>query len=67
MRGVDLFSAVSSEDIRAAQILTGVTMAAFIGVGLMPGLHAYVRRIRFGLLVAYFVACSVFLGAVLVR
>jgi hypothetical protein len=67
VRGVGLFSAVSGDDVRAAQILTGVTMAAFIGVGLTPALHAYTRRIRFGLLVAYLLACGVFLGSVLVR
>jgi len=58
---VDLFSAVSSEEIRAAQILTGVTMAAFIAVGVIPGARGYAARIRAALLVLYLVLCGAIL------
>ena len=67
MRGVSLFSAVSSADMRAAQIVTGATMAAFIGVGLAPGLREHARVIRGALLVIYLVACCVFVAYVLMR
>jgi hypothetical protein len=58
---VDLFSAVASEEIRAAQIVTGVTMAAFIAVGVVPGARKYAGRIRGALLVLYLVACGAIL------
>ena len=60
---MNLFSAVSSEEIRAAQILTGVTMAAFIAVGMIPGARRYAARIRVALLVLYLVVC----GAILIH
>ncbi len=60
---MDLFSAVSSEEIRAAQILTGVTMAAFIAAGVIPGTRRHAARIRGVLLVLYLVGC----GALLTR
>ena len=59
---MDLFSAVSSEEIRAAQIVTGVTMAAFIAVGMIPGTRRYAPQIRGALLVLYLVACGVILA-----
>jgi hypothetical protein len=60
---VDLFSAVSSEEIRAAQIVTGVTMAAFLAAGMIPGARRYAARIRGALLVLYLVFC----GAILIH
>ena len=59
---MNLFSAVSSEEIRAAQIVTGVTMAAFIAVGMIPATRRYVTQIRAALLVLYLVVCSGFLA-----
>jgi hypothetical protein len=64
---VPLFTAVSSEDVRAAQIVTGVTMALFIGAGLTPGLREYAGRIRVALLVLYLLASCGFIAYVLVR
>jgi hypothetical protein len=58
---VDLLSAVSSEEIRAAQIVTGVTMAAFIAAGVVPGARRYAARIRGALLVLYLVVCGAIL------
>ena len=59
---MDLFSAVSGEEIRAAQIVTGVTMAAFIAVGMIPATRRYATQIRAALLVLYLAACGVFLA-----
>jgi len=59
---VDLLSAVSSEEIRAAQIVTGVTMAAFIAVGMLPATRRYAAQIRGALLALYLVACGVLLA-----
>jgi hypothetical protein len=64
---VSLFSAVSGEEIRAAQIVTGVTMAAFIAAGVVPGLRDYAATIRWALLASYLAACLIFTGYVLIR
>jgi hypothetical protein len=39
--------------MHAAQILTGVTMALWIIVGLAPGINAYATRIRAVVLILY--------------
>jgi hypothetical protein len=62
-----LFGAVSGEEIRAAQIMTGVTMALFIGIGIAPGLRQRAVRLRLALLVFYLLACCVFVAYVLLR
>ncbi len=62
-----LFSAVSGEDMRAAQIVTGVAMALFIAVGMAPGLRDHAGTIRLVLLVLYLLACCVFVATVLLR
>jgi hypothetical protein len=64
---VTLFDAVSGEQMRQAQIVTGLAMAAFIGVGVVPGLRPYAARIRLVLLVAYLLACAGFVAWVLLR
>ena len=64
---VSLFSAVSSADMQTAQIVTGATMAAFIGIGLVPGLREHARTIRGMLLVIYLLACGIFVAYVLMR
>jgi hypothetical protein len=64
---VTLFGVVSSADMRAAQIVTGATMAAFIIVGLVPGLREHAGVIRVGLLVIYLLVCAVFVAYVLMR
>jgi hypothetical protein len=50
-----------------AQIVTGVTMAAFIGVGLTPGLRQHAAAIRGVLLALYLLVCGVLVGHALVR
>jgi hypothetical protein len=64
---VTLFSAVSGEQVRQAQIVTGLAMAAFISVGVVPGLRPYAARIRLVLLVVYLLACAAFVTWVLLR
>ena len=62
-----LFASVSAEDMRAAQIVTGATLAAFIGVGLVPGLRQHAARIRAVLLAAYLLAFAALVGYALVQ
>jgi hypothetical protein len=59
---MSLFGAVSGEEMRAAQIVTGVTMAAFIAAGVVPGLRERAAAIRGALLVLYLIACGVFVS-----
>jgi hypothetical protein len=53
--------------MRQAQVVTGFVLAAFIGVNVVPGLRPYAWKIRLVLLVAYLIACGVFVGLVLVK
>jgi hypothetical protein len=62
---VSLFSAVSGEEIRTAQIATGVTMAAFIAAGFVPGVRRHAARIRGALLILYLVVCGAILTSAL--
>jgi hypothetical protein len=62
-----LFNAVSDYDVRMAQIVTGVTMAAFIGIGLTPRLREHATALRGALLALYLVVCGVLVGHALVR
>ena len=62
-----LFSAVTGEEMRTARLVTGVTMALFVGVSVAPGLRRHAGRIRLVLLVVYLVVCSVFVATVLSR
>ena len=62
-----LFDTVSSEDIRIAQVVTGLAMAAFVGAGVVPGMREHAGAIRAALLVAYLAVCGVFVGYVLLR
>jgi hypothetical protein len=59
---VSLLGAVSDNEMRAAQIVTGVTMAAFIAVGLAPGLQRHATKIRLALVVLYLIACGAFVA-----
>jgi hypothetical protein len=65
--GVSLLGAVSGEEMRAAQIVTGVTMAAFIAAGVVPGLRARAGAIRGALLAVYLIACCIVIGYALLR
>jgi hypothetical protein len=64
---VTLFSAVSAEEMRAAHIVTGLTMALFVGVSVAPGLRRHAGKIRLALLVVYLAVCAVFVANVLSR
>jgi hypothetical protein len=64
---MSLLGAVSGDEVRAAQIVTGVTMAAFIAVGLAPGLREHAGMIRGALLALYLAACGLFIGYILLR
>ncbi len=64
---MSLFSAVSADDMQTARIVTGVAMALFVGIGVVPGLRQHAATIRMMLLVGYLVACVGFVGYVLLR
>ena len=57
--------AITAEQMRAAQILTGATMAAWLASGVIPGARPYAGKIRAGLLAAYLAGCAVFVAYVL--
>ncbi len=58
---------VSAEEIRAAQILTGATMAAWLASGWIPGARPYTTKIRTVLLAAYLLGCTAYIAYVLLR
>ncbi len=64
---MSLFSAVSTEEMQAARVITGLTMAAFIGIGFVPGLRQRAALARGLLLAVYLAACAAFVGYVLMR
>ena len=57
-----MFSAVTPDEMHAAQILTGATMAMWMVVGLIPAARPYVTRIRVTLLVAYLIGIAGFVA-----
>jgi len=62
-----MFSAATADELRAAQIITGVTMVLFLMAGLIPGLGPYAGKIRAGVLTAYLLGCVAFVGYVLLK
>lgn len=48
-----------------ARVVTGVTMAAFVGIAFVPGLRERAALARGVLLAIYLAACAVFVGYVL--
>ena len=58
---------VTAEDMQAARILTGATMAAWLACGVIPGVRPRAGKIRAGLLIAYLVCCAAYVGYVLLR
>jgi len=64
---VSPFSAVSAEDMQTARIVTGVAMALFVGIGVVPGMRQHAATMRMMLLIGYLLACVVFVGYVLLR
>jgi hypothetical protein len=61
------FATVSGADMRAAQMLSGVTFAIFLMVSLVPGLRAHATRIRLAIAVLYCIAATGFALYVLAR
>jgi hypothetical protein len=51
----------TDEEVRAAQILTGATLAAWLACGVIPGVQPYATKIRTVLLAAYLLACLGFI------
>ncbi|HUB14986.1 MAG TPA: hypothetical protein VMB34_23770 [Acetobacteraceae bacterium] len=62
-----MFGPASAAEIHAAQILTGLAMALFLSVGLIPGLRRHARTIQAVVLTAYLLGCAAFIGYVLLR
>ena len=58
--GVALFSTVSAEDIRAAQVITFATLALWFGVSVVPPLRPHARAIRAIVLVLYLLGSAGF-------
>jgi len=57
----------TDEEVRAAQILTGATMAAWLACGIIPGVQPYATKIRTALLAAYLLGCVAFIAYLLLR
>ena len=57
----------TDEEVRAAQILSGAMMAAWLACGLIPGLRRFATWIRMGLLGSYLCAGGVFIAYMLLR
>jgi hypothetical protein len=53
---------VSAEEMRAAQILSGATMAAWLACGAIPGIRPHATKIRAALLTAYLLGCAAFIA-----
>ena len=61
------FTTVSGEDVRAAQTITGATLAMFLMVSVVPGLRPYAARLRLAIAAAYFAAAAGFMIYLMVR
>jgi hypothetical protein len=64
---VSLFSAVTSEEMQTARVVTGLTMAALLGIGFIPALRQHAALARGVLLAMYLAACAAYVGYVLLR
>ena len=52
---------ISTDQLRWAQLLTGLVLATWISVGLVPPLRKQANRLRGALLVFYLLACLGFI------
>lgn len=57
---------VSADTMRAAQLITGVTMAIWIGIGVFPPLRPHAHMLRHAVLLLYLVGCLGFIVYALV-
>ena len=55
-----MFRPVAAEEMHAAQIVTGATMALWIGVGVVPALKPHAGAIRGAVLALYLAAIAGF-------
>ena len=62
-----MFGPASPEEMHAAQILTGLAMALFISIGLVPGVARYAGKIRVVVLAIYLLGCAALVAYVLLR
>jgi hypothetical protein len=53
----------SADQIRAAQLITGVTMAIWIATGFVPPLQRHAATIRRAVLIIYLLCCAGFIVA----
>ena len=60
-----MLGTVSADEMRAAQLISGITMAIWIGVGVLPPLQPYAHTIRRTLLMAYLICCMGFIAYVM--
>jgi hypothetical protein len=58
---------ITAEDMQAARILTGATMAAWLVCGVIPGVRPYATKIRAALLIAYLASGAAFIAYLLLR
>jgi hypothetical protein len=58
---------ISVEEMQAARILTGTTIAAWLACGLIPAARPYATTIRVCLLAGYLLGAAVFIGYVMLR
>jgi hypothetical protein len=62
-----LFSTVSPDDIRAAQVITLATLALWFGVSVVPPLQPHARAIRAIVLTLYLLGAAGFVLSVMTR
>lgn len=60
-----MLQSVSPALMQDAQILTGLSMAAFLAVGWIPALGRYAGTLRLGVLVVFLIGCAALLAAAL--
>ncbi len=60
-----IFNTVSADQMRAAQLISGITMVIWISVGVLPPLRPYAHVVRRALLLLYLASCVGFIVFVL--
>jgi hypothetical protein len=58
-------TALSADQVRVAQAITGIAMAVWMGVGFVPPLQRYAYPIRGAILALYLLSCVIFIAAAL--
>ena len=64
---MSLFTAVTSDEMQGARIVTGVTMVLLLAVGRIPGTQRHAGSMRLALVLLYLLACGIFIAYVLLR